>query len=113
MEYIISPYNHPDSRVVAERISLTSKFVAAMIERGFTPVSPSLYGHGLIIEADMVSHWLFWEKFCKSLLEKCNSVIVLQLEGWDRSIGVKAELEHVAMLGLPVRYTTPAEFGIF
>jgi hypothetical protein len=48
--------------------------------------------------------WKFWEKIDRDYIAVSNQLIILMLEGWDRSIGLIAEQALAMSAGLPVRY---------
>jgi hypothetical protein len=43
--------------------------------------------------------WADWGKHCRCLIERSDEVWVIQLEGWDTSVGVAAEVEHAKLHG--------------
>jgi hypothetical protein len=48
--------------------------------------------------------WAYWEGYCRRVFSMCDRVIVLQLDGWQESAGVQAELELASEWGLPVEF---------
>jgi len=42
-------------------------------------------------------------------LRRCDEVLVLEIDGWRESEGVRAEIEFAAALGKQVNYAEPAE----
>ena len=45
--------------------------------------------------------------FDKAFIERFDGIIVLQLDGWEKSVGVGAEIEYAKKLGLPVYLLPP------
>ena len=81
MIYLAVPYSHPDPRVRLER------FVCA--------------------EGDLPGDWQYWEHFCRAILKICKRFVVLQLDGWENSVGVQNELRLARELGIPIEYWRP------
>lgn len=48
--------------------------------------------------------WQDWGKHCRCLIERSDEVWILELEGWDTSVGVAGEIEHAQKHGVPVVY---------
>ena len=72
---------------------------AALAAEGVTAVSPIAQA-SLMVSApcDAAGARLdpldaaFWERWCRPLLQRCDSVIVPKMQGWDRSRGIWAEV---------------------
>src|SRR5574338_41833 len=45
-----------------------------------------------------------WKEDDLLYISKCDEMWVVQMDGWNKSIGVKAEIDHAQSLGLPVKY---------
>lgn len=43
----------------------------------------------------------WWGQHCRALIEKCDALWVLQMDGWDTSTGVAGELKHADQHGIP------------
>jgi hypothetical protein len=54
-------------------------------------------------------NWEFWEAQDRRLLQACDELWVLTLDGWQRSIGVRAEIKIAEALGKPVRLVSESE----
>ena len=105
--YFASPYGDKDPNVVEKRFQETSKMVAILVSQGFVVISPIVYGHTLLKYQEMPSDWDFWKNFCQSFLLKCEEMIVFKIDGWDRSTGVKGEIEIAEKMGMKITYMEP------
>lgn len=103
MIYLASPYWHADPAIRNQRFRAACRAAAQMIRDGITVFSPIVYGHALIGEG-LPGDWCFWEGHDADYLVLSDEVVVLQIEGWDESDGVKEELRLAAALGKPIRY---------
>lgn len=66
-------------------------------EIGLQPDCPYAPNRGL----RLARHWAFWRRYDRAMLERCDELVVLQLDGWEESIGVKAEIAIAKELNLP------------
>ena len=106
MIYLASPYSHPDEAVREQRFRAACRATAQLLASGSTVFSPIVHGHPLV-EHGLPTDWSFWERFDRDHLERCDEVLVLMLDGWRESVGVAAEIEIAAGLGMHVRYIAP------
>ena len=100
MIYLAAPYSHPDKAVVEERVKLVCQFAAYLMNEGMHNVSPITTGTGIFNHATLPSTFAFWESFSYALLEVCDTLFVLELPGWEESIGVTAEIAHAKAKGI-------------
>ncbi len=104
MIYIASPYNHEDPAQVKLNYILVTKYVAELVSQGITAISPITYGHTLLEYKEMPSDWVFWNKFCLSLLIKCDEIWVYKMPGWIWSSGVSDEIEFAKNNNIPIKF---------
>lgn len=107
MIYLASPYSHPDVRVRERRFRQACRAAAALLRAGHAVFSPIAHSHPLV-EHGLPIHWLFWERWGRELLTRCDEVVVLQLDGWIDSVGVRAEIEMARELGKPLQFVEPS-----
>ncbi len=103
MIYLASPYSHPDAAVRERRYHEACRATVELVLAGHTVFSPIAYSHPLTLHG-LRGDWPFWERFDRAFIERCDSLVVLQLDGWDVSVGVRAEVDIAWELGLPVTY---------
>ena len=108
--YIASPYtalgfsDKEKSKVMTKRFKEVSDVTIELLNKGLYIFSPIAYNHP-ITRFNLPTDWGFWEGFDKSFLERCSPILlVLTLPGWDKSVGVKAEIEFAIGLGFEVLY---------
>ena len=111
MEYLAGPYSHVEPAIVALRYECHRQCAAELIKRGRVIYSPIVHGHNLLPE---LAHWRHreWLDYDLKILAKCSSVIVLMLDGWLESKGVKEELEFARERGLPVLHLNEGEYPL-
>jgi nucleoside 2-deoxyribosyltransferase len=103
MIYLASPYSHPDPSVREQRFRAACRATAALLRAGEVVFSPIVHSHALV-EFELPTAWSYWERFDRTYLERCDEVVVLMLDGWEDSVGVREEIGIARALGKPVRY---------
>lgn len=105
MYFISSPYSHEIPAVVELRMQQLNMTIAQLTERGVLCVSPLWNHYVLPYSKTMGSDWNFWKVYCENLISRCDGIIVLDnIEGWNQSRGVAAEIEFAIKNGINVLY---------
>jgi hypothetical protein len=103
MNYLASPYSHPDPTVRQQRFAAACAATAVLLRAGHQVFAPVVHGHPLTTHG-IPGDWSFWEPQARWLIERCDELVVLTIDGWQDSVGVQAELQHARDLQKPVRY---------
>jgi hypothetical protein len=108
--YLASPYSHTDPAVTHARFKAACRAAAKLMGDGHAVFSPIAHSH---VVADELPDALrldheFWMAQDLPILERCERVIVLKLDGWLKSRGVGREILHAVQHGIPVEYMEPA-----
>lgn len=107
MLYLASPYSHSHPAVREQRFHAACAAAAALMSAGHKMFSPIVHGHPLCGHG-LPGDWTFWQSHARWHVERCDEVVVLMLDGWEESEGVKAEVELASELGKVVWYRHPA-----
>lgn len=107
MIYLVSPYSHPDSAVREKRFCEACRAAATLLSAGHAVFSPIAHSHPLVTHG-LPTDWAFWEQWGRNMLTRCDEVVVLQLDGWIDSVGVRAEIEMARELGKPMQFVEPS-----
>jgi hypothetical protein len=105
--YLASPYTHVDVVVRQRRYEAACLAISELLKAGQHVYSPIVYSHQLCAYGLPVD-WQFWQEYDRRLLEICDGLIVLQLDGWQESVGVNAEMAIARELGKPISFLSPA-----
>ena len=70
----------------------------------YSPISQT---HPISLEGDLPGDWKYWEEYDKRIISICQKIMVLTIDGWRESIGVKAEIEFAKSIGLSVELACP------
>ena len=103
--YLACPYSDPDPKVRNQRVRQASMVAGALMRRGYIVFSAITHTHeiaeyGGIDPMDRE----FWLTQDRTFVEWADEIVVLMIDGWDRSIGVRREIEWARELDKPVRY---------
>ena len=107
MIYLASPYSHPDSAIKEDRFVQACKAAGNLIAKGYIVYSPIAHTHPIAVHCNLPTSWDYWAKVDRIMIAMCDTLVVLQLPGWQESRGVIAEIEIAAELGLEIIYLEP------
>ena len=102
LAYLATPYSkYPKGKAIAfiDACVLTARLLRA----GVNAYSPIAHAHpiavyGLICPLDHN----FWLPFDELMLDRCDSLIVAHLDGWDQSYGIAHEIKYFERAGKPI-----------
>jgi hypothetical protein len=107
--YLASPYSHKDKNVRIKRFEEVSRIAGNLAAQGHVLICPIAMDHPMhkYADVDMPTDWEFWKRYDTVLLERCDELWVAKMDGWNKSVGVKAEIEYAKSLNIPVLYLDP------
>lgn len=105
--YLASPYSHPDPAVREARYAAVCKAAAECLREGLHVFSPIAHSHVIAQVGGISGDWQTWRDLDMAVLARCDELMVVTLDGWEQSVGVKAEMEEARRLGLPVEFIQP------
>lgn len=111
MIYLGTPYSHPNKQVVEYRYRAITRVAFHLMELGYVVFSPITHSHVINQIARKPGTWEFWKKQDLGVLEHCSALFVYRLPGWEKSVGLTAEIEFSMTKGLQVEYLHPYEFS--
>ncbi len=106
MIYLASPYSHDDALVRETRFRMVCRVAARLMRHGEQVFSPIAHTHP-IAEFGLPKGWEYWEEFDRWFIERCDEVVVLMIDGWKTSRGVRAEIILAKEFGKLIRYMDP------
>ncbi len=102
--YLGIPYSDPDPAVRQQRFEHSQRCSAQLIQHGYAVISPICMGHSIVSGTDIPESFEAWKTVCFRMLEASDVLCVLKVEGWEKSIGLHAEIAHAQHLGKPVLF---------
>lgn len=113
--YLASPYTDDDDGVREYRYREACRAFLRLMEMGredgFAVYAPIVATHPLAVVNGLDGDWEYWRGQDEPFLRLCDCLVVLELEGWDRSVGVREEVRLVAGMGKRVWQMVPREDG--
>lgn len=106
--YLASPYSHADPLVRERRFEDACRVAGEMMKAGKCVFAPIPHSHAIeqTFDGPPGDHD-FWLRQDFAVLRHCTELVVLRLDGWEKSRGVAAEVEFAGRLGIPVTYIDP------
>ncbi|HLP69708.1 MAG TPA: DUF1937 family protein [Rhizobium sp.] len=107
MIYLGSPYTHFDPAVREARYEQALAFTTHHMLRGIPIFSPIVHCHHMSKVFTLPGDFRFWQEYCLALLSRATELWVLQLEGWEHSVGLTAEVDFANEHMIPVSVYAP------
>lgn len=84
------------------------------MRKGIHVFSPISHTHPIAMDSDfpLPTDWEYWKNYDFAVLRCCKKLVVLQLEGWEKSKGVTGEIELAKQLGIIIEYLPAGEYQV-
>lgn len=109
--YLASPFSHTSNKVMLKRRkdidSIGAKLQCKHRNVAIFPPITISDTYAKISKGKLGHTFDSWRKIDFYTISKCDEVWVVKMEGWDRSIGVIAEIEYAKSLKIPVKFINP------
>src|SRR4051794_35591191 len=92
--YLACPYTDPDPLVRKERFQIATAAAAELIRVGFIVYSPITMTHPIdqvLAGGSATLGSEYWVAFDEAFMDMCSEMIVIRVDGWQKSRGVKRE----------------------
>ncbi len=98
MIYLAQPYSDKDPVITDFRYRAGVEALYHLNKQGLVVYAPIVIGHLIAEICDGSTEWEDWAKIDKQAIDVCDAIYVLQLWGWEDSVGVTEELRYVHSL---------------
>lgn len=105
--YLACPYTDPDYQVRLDRFEAATIAAADLIMRGDIVYSPITMTHPIDLHLAGATNTLgsdYWVAFDEAFMDMCAELVVLKLDGWEKSSGVTREIEYFRSANKPIRF---------
>ena len=110
MIYISAPYSHDSKDVIEYRAKVVQKYFEHLSLKGVVSITPIIVGHVLHgRESFSKIPYEFWMNMTNEYLKYSSELHVIKLRGWDKSNGVKVEIDFALKNKIPIRYIEESE----
>lgn len=99
--YVAAPYFHDDESVRNYRRRKAIEYSETLFRRGINFYSPLLFSEKFAKNTAREGYWL---NHGKMMVKACTEIHVLCLEGWEKSGGIKGEIEVAQEIGIEIKY---------
>lgn len=112
--YLACPYTEGEAtaRKKWERFDAVNAVAGRLFRQGRMVFSPISHCHMIALTNKLPDDFEFWREYDRTMISKCDRMMVLKLDGWETSTGVWAEIDIANEYGIPVEYVTLEDFGI-
>jgi uncharacterized protein DUF1937 len=107
MLYLASPIAHLDPEVVEARIEAAARAAADLMSKGYVVFCPAAHSYLLKAQFSVQPSHADWMRQDLAVLRRAERMVVLRLDGWKESRGVKIELAVAEAAQIPVDYADP------
>jgi hypothetical protein len=105
--YMGQPYSDPDYAIREGRYNKAMAFVGKAMKSGVTIYSPIIHFHNLSKYHSLPTDAEFWEHHNYNMLSKSVALWVLELDGWEKSVGLSKEMGWAQELNLSIEHFQP------
>lgn len=102
--YLGCPYSHDDREIQKKRFEQVTLVAAKMVALGIHVFSPITQSHVMRSQFDLPGGWEYWEANDRAFLSVSDRLVVLKLDGWEKSVGLQAEIKMAESLRIPILY---------
>lgn len=106
MIYLASPYSSGTKQSLDENYEDALQAVYLLARYHIPIYSPIVHFHNAAKKYSLHKDYGFWSGVNNHMISLSEMILILQLEGWQYSTGVKGEVTEARRLEIPVRYIT-------
>lgn len=105
--YLACPYTHNDPDVMRHRFNVANKVAARLMKQGKFVFSPISHTHPIACVGKLPKNWRYWKEYDKLMLSKCDSMMIIKIDGFIKSVGVNAERKLAEEMGIEITEIEP------
>lgn len=84
------------------RYHQTESVAVELIRQGLSLIEPIAMSHPKSEDYHLPQEFSYWEKRDKLFIDRCDAILIVGLDGWLESTGVRAEIEHARATDKPI-----------
>ncbi len=109
MKYLATPYSHKDPNIMIQRFNAACHAAAVLMGDGETVFSPIAHSHpiALYMGGGAQVNGEFWMKQDSPILDFCDELVIIMMDGWETSNGIKKERDYAAKHCIKISYMDP------
>ena len=90
--YLATPYTHPSRLVREDRADEAARWAGLLLEGGLNVFSPIAAHHAASMHMHEQPSHAGWMDICYAMLDRCDGLMVVMMDGWRESEGVRLEI---------------------
>ena len=102
--YLASPYSDPEKSIREIRYRAAEQAMVQMIQAGEHVYSPIVMTHPGATRYSLSQDSSYWRPHNFAFLSVAKELRVLKMKGWEKSKGVKEEIEFAIINDIPISY---------
>ncbi len=106
--YVAAPYAHSQAEVREHRFRQACRAAAKLIEANIVVFSPLSHSVPIAEFLDEKPHE-FWMHQDTAILDLCSELLIVGLDGWQQSAGVKEEMFFALKKNMPITLIEEAD----
>ncbi len=110
-EYLACPCTHDDRRVETLRRIIATNTGARLVMEGRNIYSPITMSHPMdVMQRGRIPHHR-WLEVDKQIFRHAGRLVIIELEGWQQSVGINNELKWARELDIPIEMLDPVPYN--
>lgn len=102
MIYLATPYSHERPETRRERYLKACRVTAVLMKAGIPVFSPLLNSVPAVEEGGLEIEHDDFLKIDLPILRRCDEVLIVEIDGWDKSAGVWSEMTEAIVHKIPI-----------
>lgn len=102
ISYLASPYSHRSPAIRRMRYLAALTATKELMLAGKIVYSPIVHWHMQVVLYDMPYDHLTWKKQNDAMMNVCSELLLLQIDGWKESRGVRDEVDSFTNNNKPI-----------
>lgn len=93
--YLASPYSSKSKALMQRRFEAITDLAAKLFESGMILFCPITQSVAIVKKSKKLTGlWSTWQTVDLSFVDKLDYILVVKFPGWDKSVGLQAELDY-------------------
>lgn len=101
--YLASPYTAKSGLLMHQRYLEILEVAAHFHRHGITVFAPIVHNHDMAKRHRLPKASDFWEKHNENMLREASIMYVVEMDGWDKSVGIAKEIKLCQKYEIPWR----------
>jgi len=110
IEYLAIPYSADDEYVMDFRAKISDMICADLMNKGRLIYAPISSCHHIAKKYGLPRDWKFWRRLDREFIKICGKIVIITLDGWRESTGIKAEIRLAKKYGLEYEEIDPMPY---